>query len=165
MHKRDAVFRLTITLAAVLGFSLAISQAQFSPPSGAGSASSVPVNSLMQPKQLNDMLEKPGHDAPIILQVGSHLLFSQAHVPGSEYVGPGSQPAGLELLRARVASVPKGKLIILYCGCCPWDRCPNVGPAFRQLHDLGFTNVKVLFVASNFGDDWVAKGYRTEKGR
>ena len=165
MHTCYAAFRSTISLAAVLGFSLVIAQAQFSPPDGAGSASSIPVNSIMQPKQLNDMLEKPGHETAIILQVGSHLLFAEAHVPGSEYAGPGSQLAGLELLRTRVASVPKEKLIILYCGCCPWGRCPNVGPAYRQLHDLGFTNVKVVYMASNFGDDWVAKGYRTEKGR
>src|ERR1035437_700598 len=159
MHTCYAAFRLGNTLAAVLGFSLVIAQAQFSPPGGAGGASSVPVISIMQPKQLNDMLETPGHETAIILQVGSHLLFAEAHVPGSEYAGPGSQPAGLELLRTRVASVPKDKLIILYCGCCPLGRCPNVGPAYRQLHDLGFTNVKVVYMASNFGDDWVAKEY------
>jgi hypothetical protein len=54
----------------------------------------------------------------------------------------------------------KKKLIVLYCGCCPWGRCPNVGPAYKALHDQGFTNVKVLYLANNFGDDWVAKGIR-----
>jgi hypothetical protein len=40
-----------------------------------------------------------------------------------------------------------------------------VGPAYARLHDLGFTNVKVLYMANNFGDDWVAKGYRVEQGQ
>jgi hypothetical protein len=71
----------------------------------------------------------------------------------------------LQLLESKVASTPKNALIVIYCGCCPWNRCPNVGPAYARLHDLGFTNVKVLYMANNFGDDWVAKGYRVEQGQ
>ncbi len=151
-------------LAAALGCSISASHAQFQPPNPL-SASTIPVSSLLQSKQLNDMLQKPSHQPMLVLQVGSHLLFSEAHIPGSDYAGPGSQPAGLELLRKRVASEPKSRLIVLYCGCCPWDRCPNMGAAYRQLSDLGFTNVKAVYMASNFGDDWVAKGYPIEKGR
>lgn len=132
--------------------------------SGRVSASSIPLGSLMQPEQLNRMLQKPSKQSPLILQVGSHLLFSEAHIPGSEYAGPGSQPAGLDMLRTRVSALPKNRLIILYCGCCPWDRCPNVGPAYQLLHGMGFTNVKVLYMPSNFGDDWVAKGYSVAQG-
>jgi 3-mercaptopyruvate sulfurtransferase SseA len=80
-------------------------------------------------------------------------------------VGPGGQPAGLELLRKRVAGLNKDQFIVLYCGCCPWERCPNVARAFAQVRDMGFTNVKVLYVANNFGADWVAQGYRVEKGQ
>ena len=69
------------------------------------------------------------------------------------------------MLASKVASINKQMLIVLYCGCCPWNRCPNVGPAYKQLRDLGFTNVKVLYLANNFGDDWVAKGYRVEHGQ
>ena len=74
-------------------------------------------------------------------------------------------PSGIESLENTVASVPKDKQIVLYCGCCPWNRCPNVGPAYKRLHDLGFTNVKVLYIANNFGDDWVNKGYPAVKGK
>ena len=52
---------------------------------------------------------------------------------------------------ARMASVSKTKFIVLYCGCCPWDRCPNLGPAYKQLHDAGFSNVNVLYLANNLG--------------
>jgi rhodanese-related sulfurtransferase len=98
-----------------------------------------------------------------LLQVGSHLLFDEAHIPGSVYAGAGSQPAGLQQLQSTVAALSKKKAIVLYCGCCPWNRCPNLGPAFKQLRDLGFTNVKVLYLADNLGTDWVAKGYAVER--
>jgi hypothetical protein len=111
------------------------------------------------------MLQDAKHPPTVILQVGSHLLYSEAHIAGSEYVGPGSQSAGLELLRKRVASLTKDELIVLYCGCCPWERCPNVARAFGLLRESGFKNVKVLYIANNFGADWVAKGYRVEKGQ
>ena len=28
---------------------------------------------------------------------------------------------------------------------------PNPGPAYKQLHDAGFSNVKVLYLANNLG--------------
>jgi thiosulfate/3-mercaptopyruvate sulfurtransferase len=128
------------------------------------SATTVPQADLIQPADLARMLKAGGVERPLLLQVGSHVMFVQAHIPGSVYAGPGSQMAGLQLLQKAVASTPKGKLIVIYCGCCPWNHCPNIGPAFKRLHDLGFTSVKALYVASNFGDDWVARGYAVDKG-
>lgn len=141
-----------------------VAHAQFNPSPDEGSALSIPQDRLLQPQQLNDMLQDAKHAPLTVLQVGSHLLFDQAHIAGSEYVGPGGQPAGLDLLRKRVASLPKDRLIVLYCGCCPWERCPNVSRTFALLRDSGFKNVKVLYIANNFGADWVARGYRVEKG-
>jgi len=99
-----------------------------------------------------------------MIQVGSHVLFSQAHVPGSEYIGPASSESGLQQLRKRVDSLPRTKFILLYCGCCPWGHCPNVKPADDALQALGFTNVKVLYIAENFGTNWVDKGFPIAKG-
>jgi len=96
--------------------------------------------------------------------VGSHVLYSQAHIPGSEYIGPASSESGLEQLRMRVQSMPRNKLIVIYCGCCPWNHCPNIKPADDALLALGFTNVKALYIPSNFGVDWVEKGYPVAKG-
>lgn len=119
----------------------------------------------MQPEQLNRLLESKSASKPLILQVGSHMLFAEAHIAGSEYVGPGSQPAGLDQLKNRVKQLPHTTFIVLYCGCCPWNRCPNMGPAFKLLHDLGFTNVKALYLPNNLGTDWADKGYPIERGR
>lgn len=121
----------------------------------------IPAGDLIPPEALRQMLQSI--HPPIVFQVGSHLFFTEAHITGSTYAGPGSQEQGLESLEQTVAHLPKNNLIVLYCGCCPWNRCPNVGPAWKRLHDLGYSNVKVLYLAHNFGDDWVAKGYPTER--
>jgi thiosulfate/3-mercaptopyruvate sulfurtransferase len=127
------------------------------------SATSVPETQLMQPAELVRILKASEAEKPVLFQVGSYVMFQQAHIPGAEYAGPGSRTAGLELLEKMVAALGKNQPIVIYCGCCPWNRCPNIGPAYKKLHDLGFTNVKALYVAKNLGDDWVAKGYPVEK--
>ena len=134
-------------------------------PQSAASAFSIPQSQLIQPEDLNRLLQTHGAERPLMLQVGSHVLFAQAHIPGSEYAGAGSQDAGLQQLRARVGPLPRKTFIVLYCGCCPWNRCPNVGPAYKALTDLGFTHVKVLYLADNFGADWADKGFPVETGR
>jgi rhodanese-related sulfurtransferase len=138
-------------------------RAQFTPVP-AGSAFSIPEAQLLKPEALVQLLQTSSKDKPLILQVGSHMLFAQAHIPGSEYAGPGSQPAGIEQLQNRVNALSRKKLIVLYCGCCPWNHCPNLGPAFAKLREMSFTNVKVLYLANNFGADWAYKGYPVEQG-
>jgi thiosulfate/3-mercaptopyruvate sulfurtransferase len=120
---------------------------------------------LISPADLLKILQSPKGEKPLILNVGPHLLYMQAHIPGSEYIGPGSDWQAIESLRRRVKSVPHKTFIVLYCGCCPWSHCPNVHPAYNELHKAGFTNVKVLYIADNFGTDWVYKGYPTIKGQ
>lgn len=139
-----------------------LARAQFSGAPPDSSALSIPQPDVIQPETLHALLQSG--DKPLILQVGSHTMFAQAHIPGAQYAGPGSQPSGLQSLASKVTAAPKTQFIVLYCGCCPWNRCPNVGPAFHRLHDLGFTHVKVLYIANNFGQDWVNKGYNVEKG-
>src|SRR5579875_3446050 len=120
---------------------------------------------LINPDQLLKLIQSPKGEQPLVLSVGPMVLYMQAHIPGAEYIGPGSEPEGLQRLRARVKPLPRNKFIVLYCGCCPWNHCPNVRPAYHELQKMGFTNVKVLYIADNFGADWVYKGYPTIKGQ
>lgn len=133
-------------------------------PFGAAQAALIPTSRLINPDELVKVLQASKGEKPLMIQVGSHVLYSQAHIPGSEYIGPASSESGQQQLRTRVASLPRGKSIILYCGCCPWSHCPNVNPAYDALTQLGFTNVKVLYIAGNFGSDWADKGYPVAKG-
>lgn len=117
---------------------------------------------LIQPEALVKILQSKG-EKPIILMVGFHVLYAQSHIPGAEYIGPTSEERGITQLRQRAQTLPRKRSIVLYCGCCPWVHCPNLDPAFALLRDLGFTNVKVLYIPNNFGQDWKSKGYPVEK--
>lgn len=132
-------------------------------PAFAFQASSIPGSQLISPEELVKILNST-KEKPLIIQVGSHVLYTQAHIPGSEYIGPASTDSGIQQLRKRVESLPRAKFIVIYCGCCPWNHCPNVKPAADALQSLGFTNVKVLYIPGNFGSDWVDKGYSTASG-
>ena len=130
----------------------------------AGQATLIPASRQITPEDLVKLLQGSPQQKPLMIQVGSHVLYTQAHIPGSEYIGPASSEAGLQQLRKRVAMLRRTQLIVLYCGCCPWSHCPNVEPADNALHKMGFRNVKILYIAENFGSDWVNKGYPTAKG-
>src|SRR5271167_4755409 len=123
----------------------------------------IPQSQLITPEQLNHTL-KTAKQKPLILNVGPRSMFTQAHIPGAEYMGAGSSDAGQQRLRERVKSLPKNAAIVIYCGCCPWGHCPNMHPAYQLLHSLGFTNVKAVYIANDFGTDWVNKGYPVAKG-
>ena len=117
----------------------------------------------LTPEELVHILTGKGAK-PLLFHVGYHSFFAQAHIPGSEYLGAGNSPEGLARLRQRTSSLPKTSSIVIYCGCCPWSHCPNVNPVYEALQQAGFTNVKVLYIANNFGADWVDQGYPTAKG-
>ncbi len=155
-----------IILALVTGFStMPVLGAQAVNHAEMASATAIPQDHLIQPEELNRLLKGDPEQKPLILQVGPRVMFAQAHIPGAEYAGPASQPAGIQSLENVVSGLTKGKEIVLYCGCCPWNRCPNVGPAYNRLAKLGFTHVQVLYLANNFGDDWVNKGFPSVKGK
>ena len=116
---------------------------------------------LIQPAELAPRLKSKG-DRPTILHTGFNVLYRSKHIPGSVFVGPGSNAAGLALLRAEAAKLPKDREIVIYRGCCPWDRCPNIQPALDVLKEIGFTKVKALYLPTGFKIDWIDKGYAAE---
>jgi len=125
-------------------------------------AASIPAAALIQPATLAAQLRDKSTAAPVLLQVGARALYDQGHIPGSRYAGPAGDPQGLESLRSAVASLAKNTPILIYCGCCPWSRCPNIAAAYDELKAQGFTAVKVLHIAQDFGADWIDKGFPTE---
>jgi thiosulfate/3-mercaptopyruvate sulfurtransferase len=153
--KREGIIRIGVVIAGILLIPIAAVSYQ---------ASSIPSSQLVNPNELVKILQSSAGVKPLIVQVGSHVLYTQAHIPDSEYIGPASSESGLQQLRKRVASLPRDKFIVIYCGCCPWNHCPNVKPANDALRAMGFTNFKVLYISDNFGTNWVDKGYPTAKG-
>jgi hypothetical protein len=127
-------------------------------------AASIPAAALVQPANLAAALKNASTPKPLLLHVGFRILYTQAHISGSDYAGPASEEAGLQLLRNRVAKLPRNTAIVIYCGCCPWSNCPNMDAAYDALHALGFIQVKALYIANNFGTNWIDKGYPVAKG-
>ncbi len=127
-----------------------------------GDALTIPAAVQLQPAELAAML-KAGNPPPI-LQVGFSVLYQQAHIPNAQYAGPGNNDDGLVNLKSHVDALPRDKLVVIYCGCCPWEKCPNIAAAYKQMTAMGFTNVKVLHLATNFGADWADKGYPVIRG-
>jgi thiosulfate/3-mercaptopyruvate sulfurtransferase len=115
-------------------------------------------------KELARIVQSATGAKPLIFYIGYRVLYLQAHIPRAEYIGPASEAEGLQRLRTRVHALPHTQAIVVYCGCCPWSQCPNVNPAYKELRALGFSNVKVVYIADNFGKDWVDKGYPAVRG-
>jgi hypothetical protein len=115
---------------------------------------------LVQPADLAAQLSSK----PAILYVGPNLMYRSKHIPGAEYAGPGFKEEGLELLKKAVANLPKDRDIVLYCGCCPWDKCPNVQPAVAVLKQMGFAHVRTLYLPDNFKTNWIDKGHPIQEG-
>jgi thiosulfate/3-mercaptopyruvate sulfurtransferase len=115
---------------------------------------------VAEPKDIAATVAKS--NAPAVLYVGPNVLFRSKHIPGSVYAGPGAKAEGLELLKAAVGKLPKDREIVLYCGCCPWDHCPNIKPAMEMLKGMGYTHAKAMYIPENFKSNWIDKGYPVE---
>ena len=128
----------------------------------AATSGGIPASGRMEPSELAKMI-RSGH-APVVLQVGFTKLYAEAHIPGAVHAGPMVSADGRALLRKTVAGMDRHALLVIYCGCCPWEKCPNIRAAYAAMRTMGFTDVKALYMARNFGADWVQRGYPTVKG-
>jgi rhodanese-related sulfurtransferase len=118
---------------------------------------------LIQPKELSGRIQAKGA-RPALIHVGFNVLYRSKHIPNSVYAGPASTPEGLAALRAAAGKLPRDCEIVVYCGCCPWDHCPNIKPAMELLKQMGFTRVQALYVPANMDADWFSRGYPSELG-
>lgn len=119
---------------------------------------------LISPEKLKTLLAEPQGVELLVIHVGFRALYMQGHIPGSQYLGPAARPEGAAELKKFLEKIPRQKEIILYCGCCPWQQCPNIRPAFRILEQMGFKRVEVLDLPTSFAADWAQKGYSIAKG-
>jgi 3-mercaptopyruvate sulfurtransferase SseA len=102
------------------------------------------------------------HPPAKIIAVAFPVLYRQRHIAGAVYAGPGNKAEGIEALKKEVAGVSKDAEIVLYCGCCPMDKCPNIRPAYQALKKMGYSRVRVLSIPDNMHNDWYTKKYPSE---
>ncbi len=97
---------------------------------------------------------KSGKKLPLIYSVGPGAV-----IPGSIQIGMTKEKESLEKLDQQLRKLSKDKPIVIYCGCCPFDHCPNVRPAIQLLKDKNFTHYQLLNLPHNMKKDWIDKGY------
>jgi hypothetical protein len=114
--------------------------------------------------QVAGALQAPEADRPVVLFVGFHNLFEESHIPGAIDLGPGTTPEGLAALERELRSLAPDREVLIYCGCCPADHCPNIRPALGLARKLGFGNVRVVEIPKSFRNDWIKRGLPVEKG-
>ncbi len=126
---------------------------------------SLPASQLVQPADLvRELASASAGGRPTILYVGFRTLFAGGHIPGATFHGSASTEQGLADIKKWAASLSRTTNLVIYCGCCPFERCPNIRPAFALFRDMGFTRVRVLELRTSFADDWAGKNYAIEKG-
>jgi hypothetical protein len=109
---------------------------------------------LIAPKDLAETIKNTKTVQPAILNVGY-----MENVKGAIKAGPAASPDGLLQFKTAAFAIPKDQEIVIYCGCCAFDHCPNIKPAFQVLDDAGYKNIKVLEIKNSLKDEWEKKGY------
>ena len=111
------------------------------------------ADQLMEPAKLAETLAA-NKDIPVIFSVGPGAI-----IPHSIDMGMANDSANLERFKTGISKLPKSTNIVVYCGCCPFERCPNVRPAIDLLQKMNFTNYHLLNLPHNIKTDWISKGY------
>ncbi len=112
---------------------------------------------LIEPSELAQVLQAE-KDLPVIISVGPG-----ATIPHSIETGTVKDQENLDKFKKELSTVPKEYKIVIYCGCCPFEHCPNVRPAIAVLKDMKFTNYQLLNLPHNIKADWIDKGYPVSK--
>ena len=108
---------------------------------------------LMAPEDLANAITFKDN-IPVIISVGPG-----AAIPQSIEVGMTGKKEGLDKLKAELSKLNKDTRLVIYCGCCPFEHCPNVRPAINVLKAMKFTNYFLLDLPHNLKADWIDKHY------
>lgn len=111
------------------------------------------ADQLIEPSALAQTLQA-NKEIPVIYCVGPGVV-----IPHSIDIGMTQDENNLQRFRVALEKIPRATNIVIYCGCCPFDHCPNVRPAIEVLKEMKFTNYHLLNLPHNIKTDWIAKGY------
>ncbi len=116
-----------------------------------------PVNwspeQLMPPAELAAVI-KSNKNLPLIINIGPRPT-----IPHSVNVGMVNNKNGIASLKKVLSKTDRKAKVVVYCGCCPYEHCPNVRPAIQTLKTMGFSNFYLLDLPQNIRKDWINKGY------
>jgi len=113
---------------------------------------------LIQPSELAQKLNDSKGIKPIVFNVGPVVKIKT-----SINIGAVNSKEGLGKFKREAAKISKEKEVVVYCGCCSSQNCPNIRPAINYLVENNFKKAKVLDIPTGIKEDWVQKGYPIEK--
>ena len=109
---------------------------------------------LMEPADLAKQLAAGNKNNIVIFSIGPSGL-----IKGAIDMGAAHDNGNLAKLKTALNKLPGNTNVVIYCGCCPFEHCPNIRPAFKLLNEMKFTNAKFLNLPHNLKADWIDKGY------
>lgn len=113
---------------------------------------------LMPPAELAAKIKSGNLQNTTIFNIGP-----SGAIKNSVEIGPAQEAENLALLEKKLAKLSKDREVVIYCGCCPFQHCPNIRPAFKLLTDMHFKNAQLLNLPKNLKVDWIEKGYPLSK--
>lgn len=151
---RNLYFKLWIPLIFFLFISSGLKAQTSADQSATGVEGPWLKSQLIEPAVLAAIVRSPELKEYVIFNIGA-----VEDIKGGKHIGPVSKAENLEKFERALRGLSKNARIVIYCGCCPFTKCPNVGPAFIAAQKLGFSNVKILDLPVNLKTNWIAKGY------
>lgn len=109
---------------------------------------------LIEPADLVALMHNSKAEKPIIFNIGV-----VQNIQGAQNMGAASEKENLKRFQAALQKLPKSTFLVVYCGCCPFEKCPNIRPAFKTLNNLGFNRARLLNLPVNLHTNWISKGY------
>ncbi|MGF7079076.1 rhodanese-like domain-containing protein [Mucilaginibacter sp. UYCu711] len=148
--------RLTTFCLIIVGLWVSTAKAQTSPGALPTVLNNYPWtdSELIEPAALAASIKANTVTLPLIINIGA-----VEDIKGAKHIGAAGKSENLKALKSMVATLPKNTGIVIYCGCCPFSKCPNIRPAFLELKKMGFTSVKLLNLPVNLQTNWIGKGY------
>lgn len=109
---------------------------------------------LMDPADLAQVLNDSSAYHTILLSIGPAAV-----IKNSIDIGAAHDKANLQKLKFELDKLSRESDVVIYCGCCPFNHCPNIRPAFGLMNEMKFTHHKLLNLPRNIKMDWIDKGY------
>lgn len=125
-------------------------------------AQAIPSSTLQDNPWTNAQLMQPAELAAMIKEGKKVRIYNIGvvdDIPGAVNMGAASEKENLAKFGKVIQGLPKNDLIVVYCGCCPFARCPNIRPAFKMLKEEKFSKAMLLNLPTNLRTDWIGKGY------
>jgi len=113
---------------------------------------------LMEPAVLAEKLNTGKMENTYIFNIGP-----AGEIKNSIAIGATQEAGNLTAFKNRLTRIPKDAAVVIYCGCCPFEHCPNIRPAFELLNEMKFSNAKLLDLPKNLKVNWIDYGYPMQK--